>query len=100
MARLDVYPTPGRTGGYVVDVQASLLDHLATRAVIPLLPITTAPPPIRDLNPVFDIEGAPHIMLTQAIASVPARELRRRVGFLAREGDAITRALDILFLGY
>lgn len=81
-------------------MQASLLDRLATRAVTPLLPSATAAPPLRELNPAFDIEGAPHVLLTQALASVPARELRRRVGFLAREGDAITRALDILFLGY
>ena len=100
MPRLDVYLTPGRGSGYVVDVQASLLDELATRAVIPLLPIATTPPPIRELNPVFDIEGAPHVLLTQAIASVPARELRRPVASLAGERDAITRALDILFLGY
>lgn len=100
MPRLDVYPTPGHGSGYVVDVQAGLLEGLATRAVIPLLPTATAPAPLRELNPVFDIEGAPHVLLTQAIASVPARELRRPVASLARERDAITRALDILFLGY
>lgn len=100
MPRLDVYPTPGRGSGYVVDVQAGLLDELATRAVIPLLPSATASPPLRELNPVFDIEGTPHVLLTQAIASVPARDLRRPVASLARERDVITRALDILFLGY
>jgi toxin CcdB len=100
MSRLDVYPTPGRGGGYVVDVQAVLLDHLSTRAVVPLLAAATAPPPIRDLNPVFDIDGTPHVLLTQAIASIPARELRRPVASLGPQRDAITRALDILFLGY
>lgn len=45
MARLDVYPSPGRGGGYVVDVQANLLEGLATRTVIPLLPAAVAPPP-------------------------------------------------------
>ena len=100
MPRLDVYPTPGRGGGYVVDVQASLLDSLATRAVIPLLPEAAAPPALRDLNPVFEIEGAPHVLLTQAIASIPSLELRRPVASLAQARDAITRALDILFLGY
>jgi len=100
MARLDVYPIPGRGSGYVVDVQAELLDHLASRAVIPLLPAAAAPPPIRDLNPVLDIDGAPHVLLTQAIASIPVRELRRPLTSLRPQRDAITRALDILFLGH
>jgi toxin CcdB len=71
MARLDVYPMPGRGApGYVVDVRARLLDHLATRAVVPLLAVADAPPPIKELNPVFDIEDAAYVMLTQAIATV------------------------------
>ncbi len=54
MARLDVYPVPGKSRGrYVVDVRANLLSHLATRIVMPLLPEDVAPKPIRDLNPVF-----------------------------------------------
>jgi toxin CcdB len=100
MPRLDVYPTPGRGGGYVVDVQADLLDHLATRIVVPLLPVEVAPPPIRDLNPVFAIDGIPHVLLTQALASIPSRELRHPVASLDQQRDTITRALDILFLGY
>jgi toxin CcdB len=100
MPRLDVYPLPGGRGGYVLDVQANLLNHLVTRAVVPLLPVASAPPPIRDLNPVFDIDGMPHVMLTQAIASIPARELRHPAASLDQQHDAITRALDILFLGY
>lgn len=70
------------------------------RVVVPLLPATSAPPPIRDLNPEFDIEDAPHVMLIQAIASIPVRELRRPVASLAQERDAITCAPDILFLGF
>ena len=100
MARLDVFPTPGRGRGYVVDVQAPLLDHLATRTVIPLLPADAAPPPIRELNPVFEINGMPHVLLTQAVASIPARELRRPVASLDRQHDRITRAIDMLFLGF
>lgn len=101
MARLDVYLMPGKSGhGYVVDVQARLLDHLVTRAVVPLVPQAAAPPPIRDINPVFDIAGEPHVLLTQAIASIPARELRRSVASLEREHDQVTRALDILLVGF
>jgi toxin CcdB len=101
MARLDVYAMPGRGGvGYVVDVQAELLSALATRTVVPLLPLANTPAPIKELNPVFDIDAGPHVMLTQSIATVPVRELRARVASLAHEQDAVTRALDILLHGF
>lgn len=46
MARLDVYSLPGeRRAGYIVDVQADLLSHLATRVVVPLLLEKEAPKP-------------------------------------------------------
>ncbi len=101
MARLDIYPLPGTSRpGYVLDVQADLLTHLASRAVGPLLPVDDAPQPIRDLNPAFDIEGDTLVMITQAIASIPARELRRPVASLVREHDRITRAQDVLLVGF
>jgi toxin CcdB len=101
MARLDVYPMPGKGGHiFILDVQAELLSHLQTRAVVPLMKLTDAPMPIRELNPVFDIDGKPHVMVTQAIASIPAKELRDSVTSLDRHHDEVTRALDILLLGF
>lgn len=101
MARLDVYPMPGRRRtGYVVDVRARLLDHLATRVVVPLVPQAETPKPIGELNPVFDIEQVPHVMLTQAIVTVPGKALKRTVASLDNQHDQIARALDVLPLGY
>jgi len=101
MARLDVYPVPSKSRGrYVVNVRADLLPHLATRTVVPLLPEDVAPKPIRDLNPVFELLGESYVMVTQAIASIPGRELKRSVASLNGQHDQITRALDILLLGF
>ena len=101
MSRLDVHPMPGRAGhGYVIDVQADLLEHLKTRIVVPLIPEKDAPPRIKDLNPIFEVAGAPHVMVTQAIATVPTRELRQVTMSLNKHHDDITRALDILLTGY
>ena len=101
MARLDDYAMPGKTGRrYVVDVQAALLDHLATRVVVPLIAQDKAAPPISGLNPVFDIVGEQHVMVTQAIATVPTKELRRVVGSVDNRHDEITKALDILLIGF
>ena len=100
MPRLDVHPMPGKGEGYVLDVQADLLSHLSTRTVVPLLPEAAAPKPINELNPVFEIKGRPHVLVTQAIASIPGRELKRVVTSLAAQHDSIVRALDILLIGY
>ncbi|MEJ5902607.1 CcdB family protein [Ochrobactrum teleogrylli] len=61
MARYDVYPNPG--GGYVLDVQADLLDELKTRIVIPLIHKTFAPIPAKRLNPIYEIEGEEHVLV-------------------------------------
>ncbi len=100
MAQLDVHPMPGKGEGYVVDVQAELLSHLSTRTVLPLLPEATAPRPISELNPIYEIRGKRHVLVTQAVSSIPGRELRRAVASFAEHHDSITRALGILLIGY
>lgn len=101
MGRFDVYQTPTKGGiGYVLDVQADLLQDLDTRVVVPLLPPEVAPKPARELNPAFEIDGQLHLMLTQFIAAVPAKELRKPVLSLDVHRDDITRALDILLVGF
>ncbi|WP_292723976.1 CcdB family protein, partial [Mesorhizobium sp.] len=53
MARYDVFA--GRVeGSYLLDVQSDLLDDFKTRVVIPLLPITMTPPPMRKLRPILE----------------------------------------------
>jgi toxin CcdB len=100
MPRLDVHPMPGEGAGYVVDVQADLLSHLSTRTVVPLLPEGVAPKPISELNPTFEIRGKRHVLLPQAIASIPGRQLKRAVISLHEHHDRIARALDILLVGF
>ncbi len=97
MGRFDVYPNPGKNGrGFVLDVQADLLSELATRVMVPLLPQNTAPKAARGLNPAFEIDGRPHLMLTQFIAAVPKKHLGKPTLSLKARSDDITRALDFL----
>lgn len=100
MARFDVYPLPRQGAGYLLDVQADLLGRLDTRVVVPLLRAETAPPPMGRLNPVFEIVGHRHVMLTQAIATIRCRELGNVVLSLDDHHLAITQALDMLLTGY
>ena len=99
MAQYDVFPNPAG-GGYLLDVQSDLLEGLNVRAVVPLLPRESAPVAASRLNPVFEVDGAVHVMMTQFIAAVPANILKAPAGELSRRSDAVTSALDMLFHGY
>lgn len=98
MARYDVCVSPGGVG-FVVDVQTNLLDGLTTRVVAPLRPAASAPTPAKLLNPVVEIDGETHVMVTQFISAVPVRALGKPTGELAERADEITRAVDMLSQG-
>ena len=82
--------------GYLLDLQANVLRDLNTRFVAPLLPPNDAPRPASRLNPIFTIEGQPHIMVTQFAGAVRISELGPRVGNLQPEDTAIVAPLDML----
>ncbi|AZO18281.1 plasmid maintenance protein CcdB [Mesorhizobium sp. M2A.F.Ca.ET.043.05.1.1] len=99
MARYDVFAS-GIEGGYLLDVQSDLLDHFKTRVVVPLLPLTSAPSPMRKLHPVFEINGRKMVMATHLIATVAAAELGENRTNLMSHHDDIVAALDMLFQGF
>ncbi|WP_235674090.1 MULTISPECIES: CcdB family protein [unclassified Paracoccus (in: a-proteobacteria)] len=99
MARFDVYARPAGAG-YVLDVQADILNGLNTRIVVPLLPLSEAPMPAKRLNPVFEIEAEPHVMVTQFMAAVPRTLLRSPVANLAEQDSEIMAALDMVLVGF
>lgn len=98
MARYDVYANPG--GGYVLDVQADLLDELKTRIVIPLIIKDMAPIPAKRLNPSFEIEGDEHVLVTQFMSAIPVSILKNPVTNLSVSHDEIVSALDMAFHGF
>ena len=99
MAKYDVYPNPGG-GGFLLDVQADLLDGLNTRAVVPLIPLQAAPVPAKRLNPVFQIDGKPYVMVTQFLAAVPVLALKSPVENLKAQFSQVTVAIDMLIQGF
>ena len=99
MARFDVYAN--RSGaGYVLDVQADLIERLNTRVVVPLLLLDAAPATAHRLNPVFDVQGVEVSMVTQFMAAVPSSELTVPVATLNGQSDAIFAAIDFLHHGW
>lgn len=99
MSRYDVYPNPSGPG-YLLDVQADILQQMSTRAAVPLLPLNEAPKPAKTLNPVFDIAGESYVMVTQYLAAVPERELQTPTCGLQHRHDDIVAAVDFLFHGF
>lgn len=99
MAKFDVFRR--RSGdGFLLDCQADLLSQLNTRFVVPLLPAGEAPKPAARLNPVFELEGKPYVMMTQFAAAVPVTELGEKIVSLSDRDIEIINALDMLISGF
>ncbi|MGL4749776.1 CcdB family protein [Vibrio misgurnus] len=85
---------------YFVDVQSEMLSTLNTRLVIPLTPLDLlekkAP---RHLCPTIHLEQGDFVILTQQMASVPAKILAEPVADLGTFRDEIIAAIDFLITG-
>lgn len=98
MAQFEVYRNPGGDG-FLLDIQADLLDELSTRVVVPLIPVAKFAKPAKRLNPVFVIGRQRCAMATQYMAAIPARELKESTGTLATRREEIVGAVDMLLSG-
>lgn len=103
MAQFDVYINPNsatrKAVPYLLDVQADLLDTLATRVVVPLILEEEMGLAAKHLNPQFKVKGVAVVMSTAELAGVPNRSLGDKVASLKSKRDEIIAALDLLFTG-
>lgn len=104
MAQFDVYRNPlaasARDIPYLLDVQAGLLDGLATRVFIPLArPRAFKGRLAAILNPSLAVDGEPVILLTQELAGIPLKPFKQPVANLASERETILRAIDFVISG-
>jgi toxin CcdB len=103
MAQLDVYrnasPDTAVVIPYLLDIQADLLESLATRVVVPLYRQDVIPSPIDHLHPGFLFLGERLVLSTAEIAGVPRAMLGEPVGSLSEQRGEIFTALDFLFSG-
>jgi toxin CcdB len=106
MARFDVYMHPDavlrKKTPYLLDIQNSHIDRLATRVVLPMRSAELFDQRMSRLNPLFEIAGKPVVLDTAAIAAFPAAELKKPVLSLGvgAQSQAIVDALDVLFGAY
>jgi toxin CcdB len=103
MTQFDVHLNPNpatrKAIPYLLDVQADLLDTLATRVVVPLITEEAMGLAARHFNPQFKIKGVAVSMSTAELAGIPARLLGDKVVSLKNKRDEIIAALDLLFTG-
>ena len=104
MAHLDVYRNPDRKSAtiipFILDIQSNLLGALPTCVVVPLArPETVETLPILRLNPKVSVDKTRLIALTQELATVPRRLLKKPVTNLSPQRDEILAALDLLITG-
>ena len=98
MAQFHVYRVAG--GRLVLDLQTDLIET-GTRVVAPLVPAASGPKAIGRLEPVFEIEGAAHLLHTAEMAAIPATLLATPpVVDLSRFDYEIRGALDMVFSGF
>ena len=82
MARFDVYENPNPATRaevpYLLDVQADLLDNLATRVVVPLIKAAAMGKAAKHLNPQFTINKEKLVMSTAELAGIPVSALGKK----------------------
>lgn len=101
MAQFDVFRNP-RGGRYplLLDVQAELLERLATRVVVPMTPRARyGAKPISRLNPIATVRTTEYVLVFQELAAIPKAELGNRVASLAERRADLVAAIDLLITG-
>jgi len=98
MAQFQVYRIAGNR--LVLDLQTDLIET-GSRVVAPLVPVASGPKAIGRIEPVFEIEGAAHVLHTAEMAAIPSDLLNAPpVADLSRFDYEIRGALDMVFSGF
>jgi toxin CcdB len=105
MPQFDVYrnENPGTCEEFpfLVDVQAELLEELATRVVVPLAKSEALIGfPTQYLTPLIAFQGQSYALLTPQLAGIARHELGPQAGSLADQEHAISTAIDFLLRGF
>ena len=104
MAQFDVYENPSKQTRkaypYILDIQHSLIEDIATRIVVPLGDAKKfRNEELKGLTPKVEFEGKSLLILTPQIASMSKRSLKDPVGTLSHLREEIISALDLAITG-
>ena len=104
MAQFDVYRNPSsktnKAYPFLVDVQNSVIDQLATRLVVPLTKNETRNSLyMKNLTPEIEFEGETYLFLAQQLSSIPEDVLQDCIGSLAQSRELLIGAIDFAITG-
>lgn len=104
MPQFDVYKNPSKKTGeaypYLVDVQNSIIDQLATRLVVPLTNVNAKPSMImKKLTPEIEFDSSVYLFMTQQLTSIPEDVLKNPVGTLEASRALLIDAIDFAITG-
>lgn len=104
MPQFDVYKNPSKKTRevypYLVDVQNSVIDQLATRLVVPLTNIDAKPNMLmKKLTPEVEFENDTFLFMTQQLTSIPEDVLKSPVGSLKDSRALLIDAIDFAITG-
>ena len=105
MAQFDVFINPSSTTRkafpYIVDIQSTTIEDIATRIVVPLARRRSLnEQAMKKLTPEIQYEDEILILLVPQIASIPAKYLKNPIGSLNHFRDEIVAALDFAITGF
>ena len=104
MPQFDVYKNPSKKTReaypYLVDVQNSVIDQLATRLVVPLTNVNVKPNMLmRKLTPEIDFNGDKFLFMTQQLTTIPEDVLKNPVGTLKGSRALLIDAIGFAITG-
>lgn len=104
MAQFDVFTNPSSTTRkafpYIVDIQSTTIEDIATRIVVPLARHSSLnEQAMKKLTPEIQYEDEILILLVPQIASIPAKHLKNPIGSLNHFREEIVAALDFAITG-
>jgi len=104
MAQYHIYenlsPNSKKIYPYLIDVQATILNGLETRIVIPLAEKDKFEKGIiKNLNPIITINNKEYVLLTQQMAGIPCKQIGISVCDCLEYRQDILSAIDFLITG-
>lgn len=104
MAQFDVYENLNKQTRnaypYILDMQHSLIEDIATRIVVPLGNVKKfRNEELKGLTPKVEFEGENLLVLMPQLTSMPTKALRDPIGTLSHLRDVLIAALDLAITG-
>ncbi len=104
MPQFDVYKNPSKNTRqaypYLVDVQNTVIEQLATRLVVPLTNLNTKPTMLmKRLTPEIEFDNNTYLFMTQQLTSIPEGLLKNPVGTLEGSRALLIDAIDFAITG-